>query len=243
MAIGELIGCLVCIFLLSFATVFCVKLCIRFQDQKLLRYVMVLVWTATADCTGQGMLALAGAVRGQPQAEVSLGLHYLTGSIPGTFRKWNLPWPKNPERGDYWLEKAGKSGSAQAQAALGQAYMDGNMGLAKDGVKAATYLKEVMDNSLAEKELKAEAGYNLYQLYKDGTGVPQSGELAVKYCTLAADYGNGYAAFMLAKAYEMGELVPPNYGRAYVYYKKAVDSGCGDAAGDLARLKDQMGLK
>ncbi|HEY9790624.1 MAG TPA: tetratricopeptide repeat protein [Candidatus Obscuribacterales bacterium] len=244
MPIGELLGCLLCIFLLSFATVFCVKLAIRFQEHiRVVRFIMCFVWMAIADVSGQGMVALAGAVRGQPQAEVNLGLHYLTGSIPGTFRKWKLPWPQNCQRGNYWLEKAGNSGSAAAQAALAQAYMDGNMGLPKDGVKACTYLKQVMDNRQAEKEIKAEAGYNLYQLYKDGDGVPANPQLAARFCGLAADYGNGYAAFVLAKSYEKGDLVNADYGRAYLYYKKAVDNGCGDAAGDLARLKDQLGMK
>lgn len=244
MEFGEIFGCLVCIFLLSLTTVLCAKLAVRFQDNlKVVRFIIFGVWILVADQTGQGMIALSGAVRGQPKAEAELGFHYLTGSMMGTFRNWHLWWPKDPVRGQFWLTKAGQTGNAAAEAVLAQAYMDGDMGLPKDGMQASFYLKKILANAQIDAETKAEAAFNLYQLYKDGEGVPKDDAQAMMYASMASDAGNGEAAYQMAKSFESGEVVVPDYGKAYTYYQTAVNNGYAPALGDLARLKTQLGQK
>jgi hypothetical protein len=153
MEIGELLGCLFCMFLLSLVTVLSAKLAVKFQDNlRVVRFILFGVWILVADQLGQGMLATAGAVRGQPKAQAELGFHYLTGSMMGTFKNWHLYWPKNPERGQFWLNRASESGNAAAEAALAQAYIDGDMGLPKDGLQGSIYLKKILANAKVDKE-------------------------------------------------------------------------------------------
>jgi TPR repeat protein len=240
--IGELFGCLLCIFLLSLSTVLCAKLAVRFQDNlRVVRFILFGVWILVADQTGQGMLALSGAVRGQPKAEAELGFHYLTGSMMGTFKNWHLYWPRNPQRGQFWLNKASETGNAAAEAALAQAYIDGDMGLPKDGLQASLYLKKILDNQKVDQDTKAEAAFNLYQLYKEGEGVPKDDVVALSYCAIASDSGNAEASMTLAKAYEAGEVIEPDYGKAYAYYQTAVNNGNLGAVAELTRLKAQLG--
>ena len=162
METAELFSCFACMFLLSLSTVIATKLAVRLH--MVARIVVVLVWLLIADQTGQGMLALAGAIRGQPKAECELGFHYMTGKMEGTLRNWQLWWPRNTERGEFWLNKASETGNPAAEAALAQAYIDGDMGLPRDGMQASVYLRKIMANEKVDQDTKAEAAWNLYQL-------------------------------------------------------------------------------
>lgn len=242
MEIGELFACFTCIFILSLATVLCAKLAIRFQDHlKVVKFILFGVWMLIADETGQGMLALAGAVKGEPKAQAQLGFHYLTGNMLGTFKSWTLWWPKNPERGQFWLNKASESGSPAAEAILAQAYIDGDMGLPKDGQQASVYLKKIIDNDKVDDDTKAEAAFTLYELYNEGNGVPEDPSQALTYANIASKSGNGEASYVLGQAYEKGDVVTIDYGKAIAYYQTAVENGCGKALPALLKLKQQLG--
>lgn len=241
---GELFGCLLCIFILSLASVLSCKLAIKFQDNlRIVRFIVFGVWLAVVDQCGQGMCALAGAVKGHPDAQAQVGLHYLSGSMPGTANQWHLWWPKNAERGKFWLDKASRTGDPMADAVLADAYLEGDGGLQRDSLKAIGYLKHILDNNNAAPEMKSEAAFNLYQLYKEGDGIPANPGEATRYALIASDSGNGEAAYEMGKAFETGEIVPMDYGKAYIYYKKAVQNGNAEANGDYERLKKQLGQK
>lgn len=245
MEIGELIACILCIFLLCYVSVMYVKLGIKLQDHgRIIKYIVFPLWLVFADETGQGMLALSGALKGQTDAQARLGLHYLSGSMPSTYKRWwyqcNLWWPQNPERGHYWLDKAVATGDPQAETVLANAYLDGHMGLPRDTTQAVAYLKKIVENPKASKTVKADAAFSLYDLYSDQESTMYDQAAAMRYCLLAASE-NGEAAYKLAQAYETGDFGDVNLGKAYIYYKRAVEHGCGEAMGDYARLQQQLG--
>lgn len=245
MPIGELIGCLFCIFALSFCTVVCIKLIIRFAEIKILRFIMCVAYVVFANQFGQGMFALAGAVRDQPAAEAQLGLNYLTGKLPSKVGDFtvNLFWPQNSERGRYWLDKASASGNAGAEAILAAAYLDGKSGLPKDPLEASRHLQRIADDAQSDKVLRSQSAYELAKMYDKGEGVPQNPNLAVRYRQVAADAGNAPAAMELAQGFEKGTWTDIDYAKAYVYYKKAADNG--DSAGmeGYVRLKTMLNQK
>jgi TPR repeat protein len=245
MPIGELIGCLFCIFALSFATVLSVKLAIRFQQLGFMKWIIFTAYVVAANQFGQGMLALAGAVREQPSAEAQLGLNYLTGKLPSKIRSVtvNLFWPRLPDRGRYWLDKASASGNAGAEATLAAAYLDGNSGLPKDPMEAMKHLHKIADDSKSDKDLRAESAIALAQLYEKGDGVPQNPNMAIKYRMVAADAGSGQAALELAQGFEKGMWTNVDYGKAYAYYKIAADNGNPAGMDGYLRLKAQLGQK
>jgi TPR repeat protein len=246
MPIGEIIGCLFCIFALSFSTVVCIKLAIRFQDHiRIVRFIMFFVYVLLANQFGGSMLALAGAVRNQPAAEAQLGLNYLTGKLPGVFRAYNvnLFFPKNPERGRYWLDKASASGNGGAEAILAAAYLDGHSGLPKDSIEATKHLRKIADDPNSDKELRGESAIALAQLYEKGDGIPQNPNMAIKYKMVAADAGNGAAAYDLAQGFEKGLWTDIDYAKAYIYYKKAADNGAPGGMEGYLRLKEQLGQR
>jgi TPR repeat protein len=243
MQIGELIGCLFCIFALSLSTVVSIKLIIRFSEHmKAMRFVVCLFYCIMANQFGQGMFALAGAVRDQPASEAQLGLNYLTGKLPSTINGMtvNLFWPKNPDRGRYWLDKASASGNAGAEAILAAAYLDGKSGLPKDPIEAVRHLSKIADNDKSDKDLRAQSAYELGKLYDKGEGIPQNPNMSIHYRQVAADAGNSTAAIELAQGFEKGIWADPDYAKAYVYYKKAADSGNAQGAEGYARLKAML---
>lgn len=243
MEIGELVADLFCMFVMSLATVLACKLAVKFQDNlKLVRFIIFGVWLAIVDQFGQGMLSLTGAVKGNPEAQAQVGLHYMTGSLPGTARRWKLFWPKVPERGQYWLDKASATGDPMADAVLANAYMEGD-GLPHDSLKAIAYLKKILDNKRADKELKSQAALNLYEIYKVGDGVPENPVEALRYCAISSDYGDSEASYLMGQAFEKGEMVEGDLAKAYVYYKKSVSQGNVGAEGDFQRLKQQLGQR
>ena len=244
MEVGELLGCLFCIFMLSLSTVLCIKLAIRFQaNMAVVRFIMFGLWVLLADQFGGGMLALAGAVRSQPKAEAQLGLNYLQGRMPGAYKSYSLFWPKNPDRGRYWLDKASTSGNASAEAVLGSAYLDGNSGLPHDPFSAIKHLTNVADNRNAEPDLRISSALLLADIYDKGDGsVAQNPIMAVKYKMIAAD-SNPTTALEVAQGLEKGRWGEPDYARAYVYYKKAFEGGNAAAVEGYARLKTQLGQK
>ncbi len=238
----ELLGCFFCIFILSLATVLCAKMTIRFQDNlRLVRFVLFFVWVAIADETGQGMISLSGALKGDPKSQAQLGFHYMTGSMEGTMRKWHLWWPHDTERGQYWLKKATENGSPVADAILAQAYMNGDGGLPQDSLQAANFLKRVLSSASVDNETKAQAAFNLCEIYSTPDGsIPQDMVQAFNYAVIASDAGDAQSSYIVAKMYESGEWIPQDYGKAMAYYQTAANNGNALALADLARIKGMM---
>lgn len=112
-----------------------------------------------------------------------------------------------------------KSGEAETQNALGEAYYDGK-GVTENLTEAVKWFTKA-----AEQE-NAKAEYNLGNCYYYGYGVQYKdyGE-AVKWYTKAAEQGYADAQNQLGYCYEFGEGVDTNHKKAVEWYTKAAEQG------------------
>ncbi len=108
-----------------------------------------------------------------------------------------------------------KSGEAEAQNALGEAYYDGK-GVTENLTEAVKWFTKA-----AEQE-NAKAEYNLGDCYYYGYGVYKDYGEAVKWYTKAAEQGNAEAQNSLGYYYEIDELNPK---KAVEWYTKAAEQG------------------
>lgn len=112
-----------------------------------------------------------------------------------------------------------KSGEAEAQNALGEAYYDGK-GVTENLTEAVKWFTRA-----AEQE-NAKAEYNLGNCYYYGNGVQyRDREEAVKWYTKAAEHGNADAQNDLGYCYKFGEGVDRNLKKAVEWYTKAAEQG------------------
>lgn len=108
-----------------------------------------------------------------------------------------------------------KSGEAEAQNALGEAYYDGK-GVTENLTEAVKWFTKA-----AEQE-NAKAEYNLGDCYYYGYGVYKDYGEAEKWYTKAAEQGNAEAQNSLGYYYEIDELNPK---KAVEWYTKAAEQG------------------
>lgn len=108
-----------------------------------------------------------------------------------------------------------KSGEAEAQNALGEAYYDGK-GVTENLPEAVKWFTKA-----AEQE-NAKAEYNLGNCYYYGYGVYENYGEAVKWYTKAAEQGCAEAQNSLGYYYEINELNPK---KAVEWYTKAAEQG------------------
>ena len=111
-----------------------------------------------------------------------------------------------------------KSGEAEAQNALGEAYYDGK-GVTENLPEAVKWFTRA-----AEQE-NAKAQYNLGICYYYGNGVYQNYGEAEKWYTKAAEQGYTEAQNDLGYCYEFGEGVDKNLKEAVEWYTKAAEQG------------------
>lgn len=110
-----------------------------------------------------------------------------------------------------------KSGEAEAQNDLGEAYYDGK-GVTENLTEAVKWFTKA-----AEQE-NAKAQYNLGICYYYGYGVQyRDRREAVKWYTRAAEQGNADAQNDLGYCYEFGEGVDKNLKEAVKWYTKAAE--------------------
>ena len=126
-----------------------------------------------------------------------------------------------------------KSGEAEAQNALGEAYYDGK-GVTENLTEAVKWFTKA-----AEQE-NAKAEYNLGNCYYYGYGVQYKdyGE-AVKWYTKAAEQGCAEAQNNLGACYENGDWVEKNLEEAVKWYTKAANQGYAKAQYYLALSYDK----
>lgn len=108
-----------------------------------------------------------------------------------------------------------KSGEAEAQNALGEAYYDGK-GVTENLTEAVKWYKKA-----AEQE-NAKAQYNLGNCYYYGYGVYENYGEAEKWYTKAAEQGCAEAQNSLGYYYEINDLNPK---KAVKWYTKAAEQG------------------
>jgi len=126
--------------------------------------------------------------------------------------------------------RAAENGSASAQVLLAIAYLNGDAGLAKDGILAAQWFERaaLQGNGYAEARLA--------DLYADGIGVTKSMKIAADWRERAARRGNVDAQFKLGEMYLEGIGVSQDRQRARDWLQAAAEDGHREAAYLLARM-------
>lgn len=126
-----------------------------------------------------------------------------------------------------WMQMA-RSGNPKAMVMVGNSYLYGDNGVAKDAAKAAYWYEKG-----AEKGLDG-AQYSLGNLYFDGVGVKQDYKKAFDLYTKAAAQGLPDALVNLGLCYEGGFGVEQNYEKAFKNYQIASQKGNPDGTLDMA---------
>ena len=80
------------------------------------------------------------------------------------------------------------------------------------------------------------AQFSLGVMYRNGLGVLENDELAVKWFTKAAEQGSATAQYNLGVMYENGEGVPENDKTAVKWLTKAAEQGNADAQTNLGYM-------
>lgn len=125
-----------------------------------------------------------------------------------------------------------KSGEAEAQNALGEAYYDGK-GVTENLTEAVKWYKK------AAFQENAKAQNNLGICYYYGNGVEEDRKEALKWYTRAAEQGNADAQNSLGYSYEYGEGVDKNLEETIKWYTKAANQGYAKAQYYLALSYDK----
>jgi len=151
-------------------------------------------------------VAIEEAKRGDADAQVVVGMMYLTGR--GV--------EQDAELAVSWLRQAADQNDANAQYNLGIVYDTGFYGmLSPDPVEALTWFRQAANQGHNGAE------YNLGVAYAEGKGVPQSHVRAIEWWRKAAETGNARAQFNLGVSYSNGEGVAQDDTEAMAWWHKA----------------------
>lgn len=176
---------------------------------------------------------------------------------------------QHPQKGLELLRKAAKHGNSDAYCLLGQLYFIGKLvdkddKKAFEYLTKSAYFKSPHGTFLlgsyyingigCEKDISkgieiwkkaVEFGHggaanNLYCYYCGQYGGPKVKDKAKAYLIKAAELGSDVGCFNIGKEYYYGnDLMSKNDDQAYIYIKKAADSGLVDACGWLSYFYDK----
>lgn len=153
-------------------------------------------------------LARESAERGDADAQVALGLMYLTGR--GV--------EQDPEQAVVWLRRAADQEDPDAQFNLGVAFATGWDGMiAVDVVEAARWYRRAAARDHDGSQ------YNLGVAYAEGMGVRKDHAEAIKWWRKAAAGGNARAQYNLGVAYSKGEGVTRDDDEAVIWWRLAAE--------------------
>ncbi|MBF0371226.1 MAG: SEL1-like repeat protein [Magnetococcales bacterium] len=132
-----------------------------------------------------------------------------------------------------WLRKSAEAGEVPAKARLGDILASGEGGVEPNPEEAAEWLLEA-----AEAE-DPWARFRLGELYRDGLGVEQDVDLAVKLFQLAASQNEPPAQMALGEAYMEGHGIHQDLQQGAAWFHKAAENGDPWAQVRLAELYAQ----
>jgi TPR repeat protein len=159
------------------------------------------------------------AVRGDPAAQVELGIAYMKGD--GV--------PVDAVEAGKWFRRAAEQGDPAGEDRLGQMYLLG-YGVAVDYTEAVKWLRRAAEQDDPVGE------FSLATMYTEGKGVARDYAEALKWLHKAANQNYAPAQFGVALAYERGRGVAQDSAEAVRWYKKAADQAYPDALNNLASL-------
>jgi len=132
---------------------------------------------------------------------------------------------------------AADQGNRKAQYALGDMYLNGELGDV-DKAKGATYFKQSADNGHMGAQTK------MGELYADGVGVKRDIAQSIRYYTLGALNGDTDAQFALSKFYYDGKVVKRDDLKAVKWGEVALLSGELDGVKEHVQdMTDTIGSK
>lgn len=129
---------------------------------------------------------------------------------------------------EYWLKKAAKNGSKNAQYELALANLDNPKASPKMKAKSYDLLRQAAEPG------PAEAQYRLGQLYLTGVIVSNDNRKGVFWYRLAAEQGHIDAQYSLGVRYVLGEGVAKDDFEAHRWFRRAADQGQAKAMHNLA---------
>ncbi len=128
------------------------------------------------------------------------------------------------------IVKRAKSGNAEAQIVLGEAYEKGR-NVPVDFLKAATWYKRAL------RQGNVEATFKLARLvHKGGGKLAKSPKLAAELYQRAARLGHGPSQNWLGYSNQFGFGVTQDYAKAVNWYRKAAEQGNAAAQNNLGML-------
>ncbi len=143
---------------------------------------------------------------------------------------------KNLDRAVELFTAAAEKGYRGSQANLGLMYQNGD-GVKRDIEKAIAYY------TVAGKQGDLQSAFNLGQIYRKGDGVEVDHARAAAYYKFAAERGHVPAVNEYGLLFAQGHGVEVDYVEAYGWMSFAAKAGDGQAAKNLAQLKQILGTK
>jgi TPR repeat protein len=165
----------------------------------------------------------ADARAGKPEAEVEVGVKYLSGD----------GIPKNEAEAAKWIERAAATGYAPGEGWLGTLY-DRGKGVAHDPQQAISWFQK------AAKQGNRKSMHDLGLAYAQGDGVALNYFEAAHWFSRAAALGYVDSAFNLAVLYERGDGVPQSLIDAYKWYAIAAAEGDKEAATRMEAIGPEL---
>lgn len=153
-------------------------------------------------------LFLAGAKRGDPEAQRKLGYFYMNG----------LGIEKDERQGRIWIETAAEQGNAEAQYNLGAVYYDG-MGIPVDYEMAFKWLSKAATNGIVDAQAK------LGEMYANGTGTTADDIKAGYWYGNASKRGHALASDKLLELKMSGRLADSEYEKILTSLESSAKKG------------------
>ncbi|MFD1260192.1 SEL1-like repeat protein [Entomomonas asaccharolytica] len=150
---------------------------------------------------------LRGALADDKDAQYYIGVTY--GDKTGFF---------NTMQAIYWLEKAAKQQSLDAQIVLASLYE-------QDKEIAANYEQAAYWYEQAANQGDKAAQSFIAGMYRDGKGVPVNKQKALTWYEKAAKQGDAFSQYNLGQMYEMGNGVAYDLNKAIYWYQQGAKQG------------------
>ena len=165
----------------------------------------------------------AEARAGKPDAELAVGLKYLSGD----------GIPKDEHEAATWIARAAEAGDPTAQSWLGTLYQRGK-GVTADPIVAFSWFEKAAEAG------NRRAMHNLAIAYAQGSGVELNYFEAARWFARAADLGYVDSAFNLAVLYERGDGVPQSLIDAYKWYAIAAAAGDTESRTRMSAIANEL---
>ena len=164
---------------------------------------------------------LAAASRGDPKAQLRIGLIYLVGDGVDP----------DPDHAAMWLRRAAEQGDASAKFNLADLYWE--------GIRSSGNVQEAfrLFRELAEQG-HVFAQFNVATLYQQGLDVEQDLQEAARWYREAASQGVVNAAYRLGWMYSHGNGVPQDYVEAHKWIRIATTRAFADEQQGYAQVLD-----